>query len=80
LLEDVDRGATVVLEDGAPFGYPGLTAIRTTKDAATLRASAGLSVFWDSPFGPIRFDFSQILRREEYDQTETFRFSTSTRF
>jgi outer membrane protein insertion porin family len=45
-----------------------------------LRASAGLSVFWDSPFGPIRFDFSQILRKEDYDETETFRFSTSTRF
>ena len=80
LLEDVDKGATVILEDGAPFGYPGLTAIRTTKDAATLRASAGISVFWNSPFGPIRFDFSQILRKEEYDRTETFRFSTSTRF
>ncbi|MGE6698003.1 outer membrane protein assembly factor BamA [Hyphomonas sp. NPDC076900] len=80
LLEDVDKGSTVILEDGAPFGYSGLTAIRMTKDAATLRASAGLSVFWDSPFGPIRFDFSQILRKEEYDRTETFRFSTSTRF
>ncbi|MEO1188307.1 MAG: BamA/TamA family outer membrane protein, partial [Pseudomonadota bacterium] len=45
-----------------------------------LRASAGLSVGWDSPFGPIQFDFSQILRKEEYDRTETFRFSTSTRF
>ncbi|GGB59749.1 MULTISPECIES: outer membrane protein assembly factor BamA [Henriciella] len=45
-----------------------------------LRASAGLSVGWDSPFGPIRFDFSHILRKEEYDRTETFRFSTSTRF
>jgi len=58
----------------------GLPAVRVTKDATSLRASAGLSVFWDSPFGPIRFDFSQILRREDYDRTETFRFSTSTRF
>ncbi|RAN37199.1 outer membrane protein assembly factor BamA [Hyphomonas sp. GM-8P] len=58
----------------------GLPAARLTKDAASLRASAGLSVFWNSPFGPIRFDFSQILRSEDYDRTETFRFSTSTRF
>jgi outer membrane protein insertion porin family len=49
-------------------------------DSASLRASAGVSVFWDSPFGPIRFDFSQVLAREEYDRTETFRFSTNTRF
>ena len=30
--------------------------------------------------GPIRFDISQILSREDYDRTETFRFSTSTQF
>ncbi|KCZ56580.1 outer membrane protein assembly complex, YaeT protein [Hyphomonas beringensis] len=58
----------------------GNPSVRMTKTAASLRASAGLSVFWDSPFGPIRFDFSQILRKEDYDRTETFRFSTSTRF
>lgn len=55
-------------------------AVRFTDDELTLRAAAGLSVFWDSPFGPIRFDFSQILRKEDYDRTETFRFSTSTQF
>ena len=50
------------------------------QDDLSLRASAGLSVFWRSPMGPIRFDFSQILAKEDYDKTETFRFSTSTRF
>ncbi len=30
--------------------------------------------------GPIRFDFSQVLAKEEYDKTETFRFTTNTRF
>ncbi len=50
------------------------------RDDLSLRASAGISIFWDSPLGPIRFDFSEILAREDYDRTETFRFSTSTRF
>ena len=50
------------------------------KDNLGLRASAGLSVFWKSPMGPIRFDFSQIIKKEPYDKTETFKFSTSTRF
>lgn len=58
----------------------GLPASRQIRDGLGLRAAAGLSVGWDSPFGPIQFDFSQILRKEEYDRTETFRFSTSTRF
>jgi outer membrane protein insertion porin family len=75
-LRGPDVGPSVTLID-SQTGFP---AVRLTKDAASLRASAGLSVFWDSPFGPIRFDFSQILREEEYDRTETFRFSTNSRF
>jgi outer membrane protein insertion porin family len=52
----------------------------TVKDDLGLRAAAGLSVFWTSPLGPIRLDFSQVLAKETYDKTETFRFSTSTQF
>jgi outer membrane protein insertion porin family len=59
-------------------GLPGQNPL--IKDDMGLRASAGLSIFWKSPMGPIRFDFSQILKKEDYDRTETFRFSTSTRF
>jgi len=50
------------------------------QDDLSLRASAGVSIFWRSPMGPIRFDFSRVLAKEDYDKTETFRFSTSTRF
>ncbi len=35
---------------------------------------------WKSPLGPIQLDFSRILRKDLYDHTETFRFSTSTKF
>ncbi|MFJ6023811.1 outer membrane protein assembly factor BamA [Brevundimonas sp. NPDC092305] len=52
----------------------------TIVDELKLRASAGLSIHWRSPMGPIRFDLSKILGREDYDKTETFRFSTSTQF
>ena len=83
ILDDVDINDPVFFTttsnqyNGVPGGTP---AVRQIKDGLGLRASAGLSVGWDSPFGPIQFDFSQILRKEEYDKTETFRFSTSTRF
>ena len=70
LLDDIDRNRAA---DG-PF-----TSYRVD-DSASLRAAAGVSIFWDSPFGPIRFDFSQVLAREDYDRTESFRFSTNTRF
>lgn len=83
ILDDADIEDEIffVTRAGQYNNIPGgLPASRSIRDALGLRASAGLSVGWDSPFGPIQFDFSQILRKEEYDRTETFRFSTSTRF
>jgi outer membrane protein insertion porin family len=55
-------------------------ALPLVKDDLALRASAGISIFWKSPLGPLRFDFSKIIKKDYYDITETFRFSTSTRF
>ncbi len=54
--------------------------LTTVRDDLGLRASAGISIFWKSPMGPLRFDFSQIIKKDSYDKTELFRFSTSTRF
>jgi outer membrane protein insertion porin family len=70
LLDEVDRGRTA---------NDAFNAFRVD-DSPSLRASAGVSIGWDSPFGPIRFDFSHILAKEEYDRDEEFRFSTNTRF
>ena len=50
------------------------------RDSLALRASAGVTVYWKSPMGPLRFDLSQIIKRESYDRTELFQFRTSTRF
>ena len=54
--------------------------LTTVQDDLGLRASAGISIFWKSPMGPLRFDFSQIIKKDKYDKTELFRFSTATRF
>jgi outer membrane protein insertion porin family len=39
-----------------------------------------VSIHWKSPMGPIRFDLSKVLSSQDYDRTESFRFSTSTQF
>ena len=44
------------------------------------RVSAGLSLNWKSPFGPVRLDFAQVIVDESYDQRELFRFSAGTQF
>ncbi|MEZ5922369.1 MAG: BamA/TamA family outer membrane protein, partial [Parvularculaceae bacterium] len=60
---------------------PGLAnCIAPIQDDLGLRVSAGVSVSWDSPFGPVRFDFAKVLRKEEYDRTQGFRFSAGTSF
>ncbi len=45
-----------------------------------LRATAGLSLFVETPFAPLRFNFSRALRKKDYDETENFRFTVATRF
>ena len=74
-----DVGTLGVLDDRYTTNTSGLPNANIVDELA-LRASAGVSIHWRSPMGPIRFDLSQIIGQEEYDKTETFRFSTSTQF
>jgi outer membrane protein insertion porin family len=79
LLDPVDKVRTTrSLDDG--FGNIVGYTNDVTRDGLGLRASAGLSVNWISPFGPVRFDFSNPFIKESYDKPETFRFSTATNF
>lgn len=82
---DVDCTGTTIPDPTDPTQQISAPAVAGTRnpcirDDLSLRASAGLSVFWKSPMGPIRFDFSRIIRKQPYDRQELFRFSTSTRF
>ncbi|MDG2186695.1 MAG: outer membrane protein assembly factor BamA [Hyphomicrobiales bacterium] len=49
-------------------------------DSSMLRSSAGASIFWDSPIGLLRFDFTEALTKESFDETEFFHFSGGTNF
>jgi outer membrane protein insertion porin family len=74
-----DVGTLGVLDDRYTVNSQGMRDTNIA-DELSLRASAGVSIHWRSPMGPIRFDLSHVLGQEEYDKTETFRFSTSTQF
>ena len=45
-----------------------------------MRFSAGLSVLWVSPFGPINVSFAQALNDDAQDETESFQFGMGTNF
>lgn len=66
------------------------------RDKAVIRSSIGASILWNSPLGPIRFDYAYALSKDEgekviipgtgkighigRDQTQAFRFSGGSRF
>jgi outer membrane protein insertion porin family len=49
-------------------------------DSPAVRASAGASIIWDSPFGPLRFDLAYPLLKQSYDRTQFFSFGGGTKF
>ena len=44
------------------------------------RVSVGASLIWDSPFGPLRFDFAYPILKQRYDRIQWFQFGGGTRF
>ena len=65
--------------------YKDLAAIESEKiadfsDVGRYRASAGLSVQWLSPMGPMIFSFARTLKEEEGDDTEFFSFNIGQTF
>ena len=61
-----------------------LTSIDTSAtnyyDDNSIRVTTGAGVLWQSPFGPIRLDYSFAILKESYDKTETFSFNVGTLF
>ena len=45
-----------------------------------MRASIGASIIWNSPFGPLRFDYAEPIVRKKYDDLRRFSFGMSTSF
>ncbi|MDE1174559.1 MAG: outer membrane protein assembly factor BamA [Parvibaculaceae bacterium] len=65
------------------YGYAGRAdepELTDGENKLALRASAGLSVYWNSPFGPVRLDFAKVIKKQTYDKTQLFQFSAGTQF
>jgi len=49
-------------------------------DEFTPRSVVGVSLFWTSPLGPLRFNFSEALEKELFDVEQQFDLTISTQF
>ncbi len=90
LPEEYGLAAGVFADVGTLFGLDntsytvtdaaGNVSTVTVDDSAQLRAAAGASLFWQSPFGPVRMNFAYPIVQEAGDEDEFFRFTAGTRF
>lgn len=68
---------------GSVWGLDRPTAGAVSASSADfeLRSAIGVSIFWDTAIGPLRFNFAKPLEYVDgVDRTETFNFTIDTRF
>jgi outer membrane protein insertion porin family len=86
LPKDSGIKGAVFADAGSLWGYKGPTSWNVTgetlqpSDTNSIRASVGVGLLWNSPFGPLRFDYAVPFMKEGYDRLQQFRFSGGTRF
>jgi outer membrane protein insertion porin family len=49
-------------------------------DDSSIRASAGMSLIWNSPLGPLRLDVAKAFLKKNFDDEQLIRFGASTKF
>jgi outer membrane protein insertion porin family len=63
----------------SPAAVPGAVPC-PVDNAMHVRSSVGVGLLWESPFGPLRFDYAFPLSSQPYDRIQRFRFGGGTRF
>ncbi|WP_415920418.1 outer membrane protein assembly factor BamA [Tateyamaria sp. SN6-1] len=57
-----------------------LTGGNIVGESGSFRHVIGFSLFWDTAIGPLRFNFSNALRKEDFDEEQSFDLTLSTQF
>lgn len=81
LPEEYGIGGGVFMDVGSVWGLDDRAATSgTVDDTFRLRSAIGVSLLWDTPIGPLRFNFSRALQKESYDKEQSFDLTVSTKF
>jgi outer membrane protein insertion porin family len=87
LPKDAGLKGAIFADAGSLWNYQGPQSFPTTGETLLLapndgaiRASVGAGLIWNSPFGPLRFDYSFPLMKQGYDRIQQFRFGGGTKF
>lgn len=66
--------------DNADGGLTSGDGLDIVDDSMNIRSSVGFSVFWTTPVGPLRLNFSKAIAKEDYDREQSFDLTISTQF
>jgi outer membrane protein insertion porin family len=91
---DVGLKVATFADAGSLWGYKGptfwdvtgesvsgcLTTLCPIEEGMHVRASVGMGLIWNSPFGPLRFDYAVPLLKQDQDRIQRFRFGGGTKF
>ena len=95
LPKEVGIKSALFVDVGSLYNYNGLNNFGTgavacpagstgvdvcVYDSQSVRASTGVSLIWQSPFGPLRFDLAYPILKDRYDKTQFFRFGGGAKF
>lgn len=75
-----DNVRTTVFTDAGNVFSDGIPAALRGSNAGPLRYSAGVSIEWRSPFGPLAFSVAKALNPQPTDQVQFFQFALSSGF
>ena len=84
----ITPGREITTDPTSPDGTPYVPLNQTIDpfqevflgNSASPRISVGIGVNWNSPFGPFRIDFAQVLKKQPGDDTKTLSFNVGTQF
>ena len=83
LPEDYGMGFSLFSDFGTVGIVPGKKScdeFSCVHDELALRASAGITLRWKSPFGPVQVDIGYPLMKQSYDKVQAINFSAGTTF
>lgn len=80
LPEEYGISGGVFYDIGSLWGLDETYNANVKYEDFSLRQVAGVSVFWDTPLGPLRFNWSEPIERRAQDKPRTFEFTISAEF
>ncbi len=78
--ENIGLRSAVFIDAASVFGSDPAIPGTIAGTGFNIRSSVGASIIWDSPFGPLRFDYAEPIKQMPTDRVQQINFGVATRF